>query len=171
MRVFNVHQRSFAAPRDGVGRLVDGLASESDALWPHDNWPAMRFPQGLTVGSKGGHGPIRYTVTEVIPGARAAFRFDPEGLAAGFSGSHYFDVVPNRGQVILRHVIDARCGLGTWLKWMIVVRPLHNALAEDALDRAERELTGTVHQPNRWGLWVRTLRSIVARRDRAVRSE
>lgn len=39
----NVHERVLDAPPGVVGALIDGLASDGDALWPSDRWPAMRL--------------------------------------------------------------------------------------------------------------------------------
>jgi hypothetical protein len=36
------------------------------------------------------------------------------------------------------------------MTWPLVFRPLHDALLEDALDKAERDITGMVANPNRW---------------------
>jgi len=45
-----------------------------------------------------------------------------------------------------------------------VFRPLHDALAEDALDKAERALLGGVKRPARWTWRVRLPRSLMRRR-------
>ncbi|MEM1418366.1 MAG: SRPBCC family protein, partial [Myxococcota bacterium] len=49
------------------------------------------------------------------------------------------------------------------LYWSLVVRPLHDALIEDAFDNAERALTGDVARPARWSLRVRLLRRVLDR--------
>jgi hypothetical protein len=53
--------------------------------------------------------------------------------------------------------------------WSTVVRPLHDALIEDALDNAERETTGTVAEPAGWSWWVRTLRRVLGSRSYTFR--
>jgi hypothetical protein len=61
MPVINIHERVLDASIFEIGKLIDGLASANDKLWPHDRWPAMKFDRPLSVGAIGGHGPIRYT--------------------------------------------------------------------------------------------------------------
>ena len=89
MPVINVHERTLNASITETGKLIDGLASSDDKLWPHDRWPAMKFDRPLEVGAIGGHGPIRYTVESYKPGRYIQFRFiEP----TGFLGSHRFEV-------------------------------------------------------------------------------
>lgn len=128
--------------------MLDSLASDGDRLWPCDRWPAMRFERPLDarvpadplrVGAGGGHGPIRYQVSRYLPGRLVEFSFCP---ASGLHGEHRFEVVPEGDATVLRHVLEARpIGRGR-LIWPLVMRPLHDALIEDALDRAERAVGG-----------------------------
>ena len=97
---------------------------------------------------------------EYVPGKRVVFQFDPDkGLARGFQGQHYFELEGQGEQTLLRHVIDADCTPSAWLRWHLVVRPLHDALLEDALDKAEASLGSPPEKPARWSLWVRLLRN------------
>lgn len=121
----------------------------------------MRFDQTLEVGAVGGHGPIRYRVEQYEPGRRALFRFTgPPGL----SGTHEWRVVPAGGGCRIRHSIDGHAGGRMLLVWPLVLRPLHDALIEDALDKAESALTGIPAGPRPWSWWVRLLRRRAARR-------
>lgn len=43
MEVLNVHEREFDVAADRLGRLIDSLASDNDALWPRHSWPAMEL--------------------------------------------------------------------------------------------------------------------------------
>jgi hypothetical protein len=167
MKIHNVHQRRFTAPVSEVGALLDGLATSDDRLWPFEAWPPMVLDGGLRVGSRGGHGPVRYAVERCEPGRMVSFRFEPTGLTAGFDGHHTFVAVPDGDATVLRHAIDATAGLAAWTRWALLVRPLHDALLEDALDKAERSITGSVARPARWGPWVRVLRAMMRRRRRA----
>jgi hypothetical protein len=89
MPVINIHERVLDASITEIGKLIDGLASADDKLWPCDRWPAMKFDRPLSVGAVGGHGPIRYTIESYKPGSRIQFRFtEPKG----FLGSHRFEV-------------------------------------------------------------------------------
>lgn len=126
----------------------------------------MRLDAPLGVGATGGHGPIRYRVVAYIPGKRVVFEFLPQGLTRGLVGSHEFEVIPVDGGATLRHVLEARCAGLPALRWRAVIEPLHDALLEDALDRAERHVLGRVERPARWSAWVRLLAFLFERRAR-----
>jgi hypothetical protein len=160
MSVINIHERVFDAPITEIGELINGLASADDKLWPHDRWPAMKFDRRLGVGAVGGHGPIRYAVESYTPGSCIQFRFtEPKG----FLGSHRFEVEMVEGEKTkLRHVIEMRLQGMAWLIWPLALCPLHDALMEDALDRAE-VYTGGQPAKRGWSLWVRFLRRVMSR--------
>jgi len=124
----------------------------------------MKLNAPLGKGAQGGHGPVRYTVDEYVPGKRVVFRFDNAGLIAGFDGRHLFEVVPRRDHTILRHVVDAECDFKSWLKWHILVGPLHDALIEDSLDLAERSLNIQTGNKAHWNPWIRFLRWMLSKR-------
>ncbi len=163
MRVYNVHERRFHASPEAVGRLIDGLSGPDERLWPRDQWPPMELDPALEPGARGGHGPVRYRVAEYFPGRRAAFEFEDNGLTEGWDGLHFFETAPRKDGTVLRHVIDVECSFRDWLTWWFTIRPMHNALVEDALDLAQAAVEGPVRKPARWGLWVRCLRWAVAR--------
>ena len=162
MKIYNVHERTFKASEDQLGDILDSLSGPDDKMWPGDRWPPMRLDKPLSVGASGGHGPVRYSVTEYVPGRKVSFEFAQKGLESGLLGGHSFDVRSSDNGATLRHILWADSGLIPWLKWAILIRPLHDALLEDALDKVERGLTGTVEKPAKWSAWVRVLRSIVA---------
>lgn len=176
MTITNVHERIYDADPDDVGALVDSLASDDDRLWPSDRWPPMRLDRPLGIGASGGHRPIGYLVEAYEPGRLLRFRFTrPEG----FIGHHRFEVEDlSEGRTRLRHVIEMRARGADRLKWSLAIRHLHDALIEDALDRAADQLgvgspsgrsaTGsTAPEERRWSLWVRLLRHLLARRRTA----
>ncbi|HEX4721710.1 MAG TPA: hypothetical protein VH333_04295, partial [Pseudonocardiaceae bacterium] len=72
----NVHQREYPVLPHQLGALLDTVGRPHDRLWP-GHWPAVEFDRPLAVGACGGHGPIRYTVTDYQPGQRVECRFDP----------------------------------------------------------------------------------------------
>jgi hypothetical protein len=167
VRICNVHWRSIATSLEAAGRLLDTLSGPDDGLWPRDRWPALRLDRPLSVGAAGGHGPVFYEVCEYLPGRKVAFRFDSRrGIARGLVGGHRFELEPDHGQVVIRHVLEAEARGLPWLRWLLLIRPLHDALLEDALDRAERALAGATHPPARWNWHVRLLRWLVRRRKR-----
>ncbi len=166
MKVRNVHERTLGASLPAVGGLIDSLASDNDLLWPRDRWPAMRFDRALSVGAVGGHGPVRYIVESYVPGRSIRFRFTaPRGLD-GFHGYEAYAVGPE--QTLLRHALEVRASGRALLSWPLVFRPLHDALIEDSLDRAQlfcgEELEGA-----KWSPWVRVLRWAFGRAQRRDR--
>ncbi len=159
MRILNVHERAFPATPEAAGALLESLAGPADRLWPgapSGRWPPMRLDRGLAPGSRGGHGPIRYRVVEHVPGRQVRFAFEQEQLSRGLFGHHWLQVEARPGGTAIRHVIDGEArGAGGLLRWHLLSRPLHDALLEDALDRAELALTGQVSRPARWSPYVR----------------
>jgi hypothetical protein len=170
MKIFNRHDRIIPADQDALGSILNSLSGPEDALWPREIWPPMVLDSALKVGATGGHGPVRYRVTEFIPGRRAVFQFDKAGLLAGVDGRHYFEVVPRREHVIIRHDLEGNCALGMWLKWTFLVKPMHNTVIEDAFDKVESRFRGTAVQRSHRGPWVRFLRWMTAQRLRRLKA-
>ena len=157
MHIDNRHHRDLNAGPEAVGVLLTGLASRNDRLWPHENWPRMRFDGPLAVGAAGGHGPIRYTVEECETGKRIRFRFTGP---AGFHGYHELVVEPRgAGTTRLAHRLVMTASGSARLSWPLVFRPLHDALLEDALHKAALAL-GQTEPPPVWSPWVRLLRRL-----------
>lgn len=159
-RTVVIHERDLPSPPEEVGALIDTLGSRRDRLWPRDAWPSMHLDSGLQIGSAGGHGPIRYTVVAYEPSRRVRFRFS---APRGFDGAHEFAVVPKGEASTLRHLIDMRLSGMARVSWPLVYSPLHDALIEDALDRAESALGVGAGQRRRWSPRVRALRRILGR--------
>ncbi len=166
--VFDVHERVLHAPEATVGALLDRLGTEDDALWPSDRWPRLVLDRGgPEKGARGGHGPIRYHVVEYDPGRLVRFRFTSP---PGFVGHHEFVLEraaeEGPGAVRLRHVLMMTPADNARLTWPLVWKPLHDALMEDALDRAESAVTGRALPPRPWSWYVRLLRRLVKGRLR-----
>ena len=160
MSAYNLHTRRLNATQEEVGALIDSLAGDHDRLWPNNDWPEMRFDRPLGVGAVGGHGPVRYAVEAYEPGCWVRIRFV---APRGFDGFHEFAVHPRGpGVTDLHHLLAMRLHFPAWLTYPLLWRPLHDALIEDTLDRAERTLTGRVRSPARWSPYVRLLRAILA---------
>jgi hypothetical protein len=162
--VENIHERMIDAPLAKVGGLIDQLASRDDLLWPRDRWPAMRFDRPLEVGAVGGHGPVRYFVEAYEPGRFITFRFT---APKGFVGTHALEVEAGEaGATRLRHVLRMRARGLARLSWPLVFRWLHDALVEDALDRAEGCGISQSVKLRQWSHYVRLLRYVVARSNK-----
>lgn len=155
--VYNIHQRELAGPASQVGALIDSLASSTDRLWPHQQWPTMRFDRALAVGATGGHGPIRYFVAAYEPGRRIEFQFTGP---AGFNGHHGYEIFElNEHRTLLRHELCMQTTGLARITWPLIFRPLHNALIEESLDRAEKAGHNSAAAAHRRTWWTKTLRS------------
>jgi hypothetical protein len=162
MNVVNRHTRTLPTDIESVGAILDSLAGPDDRVWPSQLWPAMRLDRALQVGSSGGHGPIRYFVQSRVPGQEVVFRF----LAPrGFHGTHAFSVSASPGGAVVSHTLSMRAAGTGIAAWLLVFRPLHDALIEDALSNIERAATGEAKQVP-WSPYVRLLRTLLGRRPR-----
>jgi hypothetical protein len=151
MKIVNVHQRLLHASPERVAAVVATLGSPGDLLWPRTGFPRMVLDQPLAVGATGGHGPIRYTCTAYEPESRVRFRFKH------VEGWHQFEILDaTEHHCVLEHrmQIDARGAF--LLRWLFVVRPLHDACLEDMLSQAEASL-GLEPRAVRWSPYVRLL--------------
>ena len=168
MKIFNRHEREIAASKADIGKLIDTLASANDLLWPHFRWLKMRFDKPLSVGARGGHGPIRYWIQEYEPTARILFRFEnTHPFSRGIEGYHtLFMERSERGTKLVHEIVGTIRGRALFL-WPLVIRPLHDALVEDALARAASHFDAALPFPPKLSLWVRVLRFALMRRSRA----
>ncbi|HEU4945795.1 MAG TPA: hypothetical protein VFT31_01445 [Kribbella sp.] len=159
MQVFNIHRREVAASVEEVGSLIDGLASPGDRLWPHADWPAMRFDRpGITTGGVGGHGPVGYRVEHHEPGRSVTLRFT--GRPRGLAGRHQYVVqATGDSNCVLWHLTDITPHGVLRLTWFPFWAPLHNALIEESLDRAEA-VGRTAMTTSHWSMYVRALRAL-----------
>lgn len=159
MHVLNIHEREIAAAASEIGALIDSLASDNDALWPKSFWPPMRLDRPLGVGAVGGHGPIPYVVEEYRPGQMVKFRFlGPRG----FNGFHWLEILgKGENSAVLRHTICMRAEGVALVSWPLIIRPLHDALLEDALAQAQASV-GTVPVVLPWSPWVKFLRWVMS---------
>jgi len=158
MKILNIHKRTFNQSKEKIGELLNSLSSKEDKIWPFENWPSMRFRDGLKVGAEGGHGPIRYIIEKYIPYEFIQFKFTKP---KGFNGIHRFEINElEDGKTELKHIIKMNIsGIGI-LNWIFAIKPLHNALLCDALDKVENHF-----EPNKlkteWTVWVKLLRELL----------
>ncbi len=157
--VINRHERILSAPIESVGYLIDQLASSNDSVWPHNRgWPPMKFDRPLQVGAVGGHGPIGYTIDQYSPSQKIIFRFT---APKGFIGTHglYLERI-NENHTRLTHVLEAELEGNMRFSWTLLIRYMHDALVEDALDNAQ-----ILFEPNTkrqtWSWYVKFLRFVM----------
>lgn len=157
MKVINIHKRVLNQPTSKIGELLNTLATKNDMMLATDKWHPMRLDRGLQVGSKGGHGPIKYFVTAYHPEKSITFQFDLKG----FNGFHRFDIIElGTNQTELSHIIDMTTTGTATLRWALAIRWLHDAYIEDAFDKVENHFTKD-KKYSRWNFWVRFLRQIM----------
>jgi hypothetical protein len=160
MSVLNLHECILETQISKAGELIDRLASENDVLWPVKKWSPMKFDKPLCVGASGGHGSIGYEVEEYQPGRYIKFRFT---RPKGYNGYHWFEIGEvDEGKVRLRHVIEMEVSGVARFTWPLMIRPLHDALLEDAFDCA-RTFTGNPPVNPRWPMKVRIIRWLIQR--------
>ena len=103
MNIFNRHDRIIPAEHDAVGSVLNSLSGPEDALWPREVWPPMMLDSALKVGAAGGHGPVRYRVSEYVPGRRVVFQFDRAGLLRPS-----FSILTMRPSVVIKRALALR---------------------------------------------------------------
>lgn len=147
----NLQSRDLPVPAAQGAAALDRLL----ALWPAPPWPALRLDQGLAVGSRGGHGPIRYAVSVREPD-RIRFDFDPRIGLVGYHELHVEAVNDESCRIVDTLVGRARGRMR--LLWPVMFRWLHEDLIHDLFDNVERDLTGKLAAgPARHGLCARLL--------------
>lgn len=158
MKVTNIHKREIKQPKDKIEALFKTLSSENDMILATHKWSPMVLNNGLKIGSKGGHGQIRYFVTAYQPDEFIQFEFTgPQG----FEGFHKFEITAIDSNLTeLKHTIEMNTvGLAT-LKWTFAFHWLHDAFIEDALDKVENHFSSE-KKTSKWSIWVRILRQIL----------
>lgn len=160
MKIENRHTRNLNKPKREAECLINSLASDHDLLWPHETWSPMRLDRGLSVGAAGGHGPIQYEVVEFCPGEKVTFRFTGPSI---FRGHHGFELHEmSNSTTEISHTILMDIPVYAMMYWRFIIRPMHDALIEDAFDKAQRNI-GSNFKPQTCSPWVRILRWILVR--------
>lgn len=159
MNVLNIHTREINKPKGEILNLFATLSQKDDKMWPWEKWPPMKFKNGLTINSEGGHGPIRYIVVDYNPEEFVEFEFQKPN---GFNGRHKFEIVTlSESKTEIKHTIKMKtAGSGT-LAWIFAIRWLHDALLEDAFDKIENQLCNS-QKKSAWNPWVKLLRRLLA---------
>lgn len=118
--LIDVHRRRV---HEVTSAVLPALLDPAARIWPGDVWPALVLDDGLNVGSRGGHGPIRYHVIE-SEAQRVRFAFDE------LDGWHEFRL---EGDAVVH---EARIRRPSAQVRLFVIQ-LHDALLEHLLDDIE----------------------------------
>lgn len=162
MKVTNIHTRKINQSKDKVSELFKTLATTNDLIWPFENWPAIHFKEGLQVGSRGGHGTIRYSIVEFREYDFIKFEFSKPD---GFIGTHEFKIEKlSENETEISHIINTTTNFKASLLWVLVIRWLHDALIEDAFDKVESYYIDE-KKTTLYNLWVKLLRAIYKRKQ------
>lgn len=158
MKVLNIHKREIQQPKYKVEALFKTLASDNDLMLATHKWSPMILDKGLQVGSKGGHGPMKYHVIHYKPENYIVFKFDMKG----FDGVHQFVIseIDSKTTQLSHTIAMTTSGVAT-LKWIFVIRCLHDAYIEDAFHNVENHFATNTKRRTAWSLWVRLLRKII----------
>lgn len=161
MKVLNIHKRTLNQLKEKVAELLKTLSTENDRIWPKEKWPEMKFKEGIKIGAKGGHGPIRYSIEKYNPNELIQFRFSKPN---GFNGIHKFEINELSDQKTeIKHTIDMNTeGKGT-LIWFFAICSLHNALIEDGFDKLENNFFDN-RKSTKWNIWVKFLRKYMSKK-------
>jgi hypothetical protein len=179
----DVHQRVIPASLADLGTALETLATPDDQIWVTRIVPPIHLDQGLAVGSKGGHGPIRYKVCEHEPGVRVRFQFAPGSPLIGW---HQIDVadarqanpplnVPaeyaDRPHGLIRHTLSAELSRSGRVLWPLLIRPLHDAAVEDMFNNLEIASGGTAHPQQLITAWVHRLGAWLTARSQTLHAD
>jgi hypothetical protein len=92
-------------------------------------------------------------VSSYKPGRHIRFEF-----GGGRRGYHEFALQEIDDMTcLLRHTLNAKLTLNSAWRWHFLVRPLHDALIEDLLDKVESQVAKVEH-PQIWSARVQKLR-------------
>ena len=159
MKIINIHKRTFNQPKEILGELLGSLSTKEDKIWPYEKWYSMKFENGLKIGSKGGHGSIRYTIEKYTPNEFIQFIFTKP---KGFIGVHSFEINElSDDKTELKHTIKMDVKFADLFNWIFVIKPLHNALLQDALDKVENHFNSKNNVVTEWSFWVKSLRNLL----------
>ena len=157
MQVTNIHKRKLQQSIEKVSFLFNTLATDNDQIWPFENWPAIRFDNGVKVGSRGGHGIVRYTILSFKKGESITFKFSKPD---GFIGNHTLSLkaISENETEIIHEIKMQTATLKASVLWVFVIRWLHDALIEEAFDKVENHFIEVKKIP-KYNFWVQFLRN------------
>lgn len=180
----NVHTREMRGDIAEAESILGTLSEPGDKLWPRWRWPALLLDRGLQVGSCGGHGSVRYRVVDLTPQS-VRFGFLPRSLLRGehelsvrIAGQGTIGWSPEKSEgegeakanrpgwmnLEWQHRLDVAANLPDTVFRLVI--QLHDVLAEDLLDQAERLLTGVEREPRAMGARLGMIHRIYRALDR-----
>jgi hypothetical protein len=160
MKIYNKHERVVNSSTESLAWTIDNPSGPDESFWPHEKWPPRITPNPIKVGLPASHsnGLVQYKVSEYIPGKRISYQFEPAGATAGLDGRHFLEIIARHKYTVIRHIVDADCSLKMWLRWIVFIAPVHNAIIEDTFDKVENRINSNSNKYTRWSLWVKFLR-------------
>jgi hypothetical protein len=158
MLIVNTHERLLPCPIKSAAFLIDDFAKKSASLWPSQLWPREPFDRSLQRGAIGSHGGIQYVVDSYDPGRQVKFTFiEPKG----YLGYHQFCLVENGDNTLIRHRVEFKTSLISFLTWRYIIQWVHDALIEDAFDSAQDAIGSPPKKPNQWAKRVYFFRHLL----------
>jgi hypothetical protein len=137
--------------------IFETLATTKDLVWPYENWPAIKFKEGLKIGNKGGHGRIRFTIVGFEVGKFIKFKFNKPD---GFNGIHTLRIKSiESNKTEISHEIQMQTSFKATFLWIFIIKWLHDALIEEAFDKVENQFSAE-KKVTKYNAWVNYLRGI-----------
>lgn len=157
MKIINIHQREYRQSIGVITNIFQTLSSREDLMWPHEKWPPMILDQGLNIDSSGGHGPIKYYVSQYRPAVSIEFTFvEPKE----FHGIHRFELSElGKRNCRIKHTIAMDVSIKGILLWYLAIKWLHDALIEDCFDKIQNQISNSDNIA-KWNILVKILRAI-----------
>jgi hypothetical protein len=164
MKVRSAHEREMSGSIEQAIEIVKTYGTLNDQMHPDELWPKIRSvePDGPpAVGKVYIRGAVRFMITFFNIGPTKAHYGWKFIEPAGFNGRHESQVedIGNRRLRFKTFVEIELRGIKFIILWFLIMRPFHNAVVEDCLDKAERKL-GNSPKGREWSLWVKLLRRL-----------
>lgn len=159
-KIFSHHQRTIDCAIETARGLFETFVDNDSIFWPTSSWPRDAFNDDqLKIGSIGGHGGTKYKIQHYQPGACLEFSFI---YPKGYLGTHEFRLIfLNSSQFLLCHVTNIKTNIYHWMLWQIMIRWVHDALIQDAFDKAELHLMGKIRLKSTWKYRVYLIRHLL----------
>ena len=128
--LLNYHGRIIPRPLDEVYRRLSMMGGGLDDCWPLPSVP-MKVEGAFASGVQAGHGPIRYELAALEPGARIEWRFTMERLR----GRYEYRLTAAGDGTLVANVIDGTVTGALVEVWPSALGRLHDWVLERLFDR------------------------------------